>query len=399
MTATWRLYAAILKGAVLNLNQKILELFDKFDRGSFSSRNRFVRSATWLAGADDETGEMSKAEIARHAEIAAGGAGVVITGGAYVSRDGKSLPRQWGLDSDARIDDVAALAAAVHRSGSKLVVEICHSGGQRDTRVASPRPLSPSGGVHPGCDIESEPLSPEEIARIRSDFVASAMRAQKGGADAVEVHGGHGLLLTQFLSLLTNRRSDGYGGSFDNRMRIFCEILSDIRSALGERFPVWFKISIAEGVERGYKAEEGLRVAERLLREGVSGIEVSSGTMYAPAPNSPSVVGISAGGSEAPFREYAAELKRFASREQVIILTGGLRSLPVMAGLHAIEACDLFGMSRPFNAEPDLVNRWYEEDSRPSACISCNACLRTAEYGMVDCPVMRDRNEGFWDPL
>ncbi|MPM99176.1 hypothetical protein SDC9_146367 [bioreactor metagenome] len=80
-------------------------------------------------------------------------------------------------------------------------------------------------------------------------------------------------------------------------------------------------------------------------------------------------------------------------------LTGGLRSLPVMAALLDDGAADLFGLSRPFNAEPDLVNRWAEDDARPSACISCNACFKTAAYGVVDCPIMRDRQEGDWDPL
>ena len=83
----------------------------------------------------------------------------------------------------------------------------------------------------------------------------------------------------------------------------------------------------------------------------------------------------------------------------MVILTGGLRSLSVMANLVYDGACDLLGMSRPFNAEPDLINRWAEEDSRPSACLSCNACFNTAVKKMIDCPIIRDRNEGFWDPL
>ncbi len=380
--------------------EKTIALFDRFENPSFSARNRFLRSATWLAGADDDTGEISSAEIGRHTEIAAGGAGTIITGSAYVNRNGKSLRRQWGLDTDERISDVAVLADAVQRFDSKLIVQICHAGGQRDAAViGGTRSFSPSGGIHPGRDFGTEPLTQSDILSIRADFAASARRAQKGGADGVEIHGGHGLLLTQFLSPVINRRDDIYGGPLENRMRIFREILSDVREAVGIDFPIWFKISIAEGTAEGYKTEDGLAVAKTLLSDGADGIEVSYGTGYAGAANSPSVIGISAGGTEAPFREYAAELKKYVSSKQIVVLTGGLRSLPVISDLLQRGVCDLFGLSRPFNAEPDLVNRWYEEDPRPSACISCNACLRTAEYGMVYCPVMRDRNEGCWDPL
>ncbi|MEG1800309.1 MAG: NADH:flavin oxidoreductase, partial [Synergistaceae bacterium] len=154
----------------------------------------------------------------------------------------------------------------------------------------------------------------------------------------------------------------------------------------------------AEGTREGYGAEEGISAALALLDAGADGIEVSCGAVYAGAQNAPSVIGVSAGESEAPFKEYAAEIKKKAPNKTVI-LTGGLRSLPVMSNLIADGVCDLLGMSRPFNAEPDLVNRWAEEDSRPSACLSCNACFNTAVKKMIDCPILRDRNEGFWDAL
>ncbi len=384
----------------MDQREKILTLFDRFVHPTFSAKNRFLRSATWLAGADDETGEMTQAEIGRHVEVAAGGAGTLITGSAYISPEGKALKRQWGLHCDKRIADVNTLANSAHKLDSKLVVQICHAGGQRDVSViGSTRSLSPSGGIHPLRNFQTEALTYNEILKIRSDFAAAALRAKIGGADAVEIHGGHGFLLTQFLSPLTNIRNDIYGDSLKNRARIFREILTDVRSAVGQDFPILFKISIAEGINNGYAAEDGLWVAKDLLDNGADGIEVSCGTIYANAENIPTVIGVSAGESEAPFREYASELKCCASPKQIIILTGGLRSLQVMSELIQKGTCDLFGISRPFIAEPDLINRWYEEDTRPSACISCNACFNTIKSGIIDCPVLRDRNEGYWDPL
>lgn len=384
----------------MNHREKILALFNRFEHPVFSAKNRFVRSATWLAGADEETGAMTKTEIGRITEIAAGGAGTIITGLAYISHEGKALKRQWGLHCDERTDDVKAIVDSVHKFDSKLIVQICHSGGQRDPSIINGTcSLSPSGDVHPLRDFSTIAMTYEDILKIRRDFTASALRAKIGGADGVEIHGGHGFLLTQFLSPVINKRTDMYGGSLENRIRLFREILSDVRTEVGPDFPVLFKISITEGTAAGYMEEDGIETSIQLLNDGADGIEVSSGTSYAGARNAPSVIGVSAGESEAPFRRFARHLKEHTSSQQIIILTGGIRSLPTMADLLQNGTCDLFGMSRPFIAEPDLVNRWYEEDSRPTACISCNACFNTVKSGIIDCPVLRDRNEGYWDPL
>lgn len=384
----------------MNKAEKIHSLFYGFERPFFKTINRFVRSATYLGGADDNTGEISAAEIQKYAEIAAGGAGSLITCLAFISPEGKSFKKEWGLHTDDRINDVSRLSEEVHKFGSNLIVQLCHGGGQRESSVAEGTiSFSPSGGKHPKCDFDTIPLSKDNIRKVAEDFAAAALRAKKGGADGVEIHAGHGFLLTQFLSPVINKRNDQYGGSLENRSRIFYEILEDVRKSVGESFNIWFKISMAEGTEGGYSPEDGTALSIGLLKRGANGIDVSFGTSYAGAMNSPTPIGVSAGESEAPFAEYAAELKKHASDKQTIILTGGLRSLPVMAELIHNGTCDLLAMSRPFIAEPDLINRWREEDPRPTACISCNACFKTAKYGLIDCPILRDRNEGNWDPL
>lgn len=384
----------------MDITEKIHSLFYKFERPPLKTNNRFVRSATYLGGADENTGEISIAEVQKQTEIAAGGVGTLVTGLAYISPEGKSFKREWGLHNDDRINDVVKLSKEVHKFSSNLIVQLCHSGGQREACVAKGTvSFSPSGGSHPMCDFETTPLSKNDIRKIIEDFAAAALRAKKGGADGVEIHGGHGFLLTQFLSPSINKRNDEYGGSLENRSRIFYEILEKVRNTVGKDFNIWFKISIAEGTEKGYSAKDGIALSIALLKKGVDGINVSSGTSYAGAMNSPSTIGVSAGKSEAPFAKYAWELKKYASDRQIIILTGGLRSLPVMADLIHNKTCDLLGLSRPFIAEPDLVNRWHEEDTRPTACISCNACFKTLKYGLIDCPILRDRNEGYWDPL
>lgn len=372
-----------------------IALLDPVKTGKFTAPNRFVRSATSLATAKD--GVAGAAEAGRIAELAGGGVGTIISGAAYVSPHGSFSLRQWGLDRDERTADVSLLAETARKRGAKFVVQIAHAGGQRD--FADEEAFSPSGLPHPGSAAPTRELSAGGIAGITADFAAAALRAKRGGADGVQVHGAHGGLLTQFMSPLLNRRGDSYGGSPENRRRILTEIYEAIRAAVGNDFPIWYKISVSEGIEGGFTEEEGLGAAMALLAAGADGIEVSSGAAYSTAGRIPRVIGISAGESEAPFRNAAAEIKRHASPEQLVILTGGIRSLPVASALIHGGVCDLIGMSRPLIAEPDLINRWYEEDSRPSACVSCNACGKREARGHVDCPVLRDRNEGNWSPL
>lgn len=378
----------------------IRQLFLPFDNKVFPVRNRFVRSATWLGVCDEATGRITDLAVSRQAEAAAGGAGVVISEFAYVSREGRAAPRQWGLDSDEAVADVRLLAEAVHRAGSKLVVQICHAGAAKlagnETDVLA---LSPSGEPYPGASCASAAMSEEEIKKVTEEFAKAAARVKEGGADGVEIHGAHGYLLTQFMSPLLNKRTDAYGGSDENRSRFMREVCLAVRRAVGPEFSVWLKISAEEGTPGGYGAREGVKAALSMIEAGVEVIEVSSGTSYSEAHRSPNMVGVSAGDSEAPFAEYAKAIREKAPKDSLVVLTGGLRSLPVIAALFTAGDADLFGLSRPFIAEPDLINRWAEEDSRPSACFSCNACSRTAATGAVTCPIMRDKHEGDWDPL
>jgi len=373
--------------------EKILKLFDEFKTPKFSAKNRFLRAATALGGAAAD-GSLLPGELSRFAEVAAGGAGTLISGFAYTSPEGKAGQWQFGMDCDARTTDAKALADSVHKFGAKCVVQIGHAGMFAGARGV----LSPSGIKLNGMDSDSSELEPDDIKKIRNDFAAAALRVKQSGADAAEIHGAHGFLLMQFLSPLTNKRTDGYGGTFENRARLFREVLADVRAAVGD-FPIWFKVSMEDGIEGGYGAEEGIALAKTLLADGADAIEVSTGAPYSDAQHMTIPVGISPGTAEAPLAKFAKEIKKYASQDQLVILTCGLRSLEKMSELLEDGAADLFGMSRPFNAEPDLINRWYYDDERPAACFSCNACLKTFGKGLVDCPVMRDKTEGIWDEV
>lgn len=379
----------------INDREKIIKLFMPFENSVFPVRNRFVRSATWLAACSTE-GRATPLSLSRQMEAAAGGAAVVITESAYISQAGRALDRQWGFDTDAAVPEVRRLAEAVHAAGSKLIVQLCHAGAAALHGVSA---FSPSGGIFPGLDTDTLAMTHEDIQKVCRDFAAAAERAKAGGADGVEIHAAHGYLLTQFMSPQLNKRNDEYGGSPENRLRAAREVYAAVRRAVGDNFSVWLKLSVTEGAPGGYGPDEGTEAALTLLSDGVDVLEVSSGTAYSAHKHAPSIAGVSAGESEAPFAAYAAAIRSKAPKGSLVLLTGGLRSLPVIAALLEEGAADLFGISRPFIAEPDLINRWAEDDARPAACISCNACFRTADSGAVDCPIMRDRQEGEWDPL
>ncbi|QTX31748.1 NADH:flavin oxidoreductase [Aminithiophilus ramosus] len=377
---------------------KVSRLFQPLSTGGLSLRNRFMRSATWLAGADEASGALTEGLIGRYGEIAAGGIGLVTTGFAYVRADGRGAPRQWGLHEDARTADVRRLADVVHDGGARLMVQLVHAGAMGLPLDGAGPLLSPSGGVLREGTGPGRAMTDEDIAAVVADFAAASRRGREGGADAVQIHGAHGYLLTQFLSPLHNGRDDGWGQSFEGRSRLFFDVYRAVRAELGD-FPVWYKLSLSEGVDGGYGPEEGLRLALALFEAGVDGIEVSGGTGYSPADRAVSRIGITKGASEAYFASEAKTLRAQAPAGRAVALVGGLRSLERMADLVEEGTCDLLSLCRPLIAEPDLINRWVEEDEAPSACVSCNACFRTARRGILHCPVMRDRHEGDWDPL
>lgn len=379
-------------------NKEILALFEPCTSGKLKLKNRFMRSATWLAGADPATGALTERLAGRCSELAAGGVGLICTDYAYISPDGKANVRQWGIHEDTRIDDVRHLAKRAHEWGSKLMVQIVHSGGMRAPGTeGAGRLLSPSGGIFPRFGHETEAFTEEDIRQTIDNFASAARRVKEGDADAVQIHGAHGYLLTQFLSPLINRRTDAWGGSFEGRSRIFFEVYRAVRKAVGDDFPVWIKLSVGEQMEGGYPVEEGIRLALELADTGLDGIEVSGGTGYGHPSGSPSRMSVSTGKTEAYFAGEARGIRVKTEKDFGVALVGGLRSLETMTDLIKTGTCDLLSLSRPFIAEPGLIHRWLEEDTVPAACISCNACFRTAANGMVYCPIMVSKEEGLWD--
>jgi 2,4-dienoyl-CoA reductase-like NADH-dependent reductase (Old Yellow Enzyme family) len=170
---------------------------------------------------------------------AQGGFGLTMTAAAHVQRIGQGFPGQVGTFSDVHIPGLARLAEDIRKAGSLAVVQLHHAGMRSPAGLIGEAPVCPSEDAETG----SRALTLEEVHQLRDDFIAAAVRADKAGFDGVEIHGAHGYVLCQFLSAQTNRRTDAYGGSPENRARLILEIIDGVRAACRADFNLGLRLS------------------------------------------------------------------------------------------------------------------------------------------------------------
>jgi 2,4-dienoyl-CoA reductase-like NADH-dependent reductase (Old Yellow Enzyme family) len=196
----------------------MLKLFEPTTISSMTVENRFVRSATWEGMAGDD-GSVTDRLIEMYGELARGGIGLIITGHAYIAKDGQASLKQLGIYDDSMIAGLAALVDRVHGEGGKIVLQISHAGCRTGFGLNDSLPVAPSAMEdEKGPTCRAMTLS--EIDEMSETFVRAAIRARKAGFDGVQIHGAHGYLLSQFLSPFHNKREDRYGGSLEDRARM-----------------------------------------------------------------------------------------------------------------------------------------------------------------------------------
>ncbi len=361
-------------------------LFETATINGMRLKNRLVRSATWEGMCADD-GRPTAKLAACYRELARGGVGLIISGFAFVRPDGKQMPGKMGIHSDAFQESYAALTAAVHDAGGKIAVQLVHAGGQAGSAAAGRQPLAPSAVAVAQFPEEPAELTKDEIDAIVAAFAAGARRARAWGFDAVQLHGAHGYLINQFLSPLTNRRTDGYGGGVDNRCRFMREVYEAVRAAVGADYPVMIKLNAADNLEGGLEVEDALAAAQMLDALGIDAIEVSAGTP-ASGDRSPARLKINAPEKEAYHLTLAGRIKAAVSCPVMVV--GGFRSFEVAAQAVAAGGMDYVALSRPLIREPDLPARWMAGDRAPARCISCNGCFKPGlEEGGIYCIVAK----------
>ncbi|MDT8441687.1 MAG: NADH:flavin oxidoreductase [Desulfuromonadales bacterium] len=361
-------------------------LFEPLTLNGMTLRNRLMRSATW-EGMCEADGRPTRRLIDTYRELARGGVGLIVTGYAFVSSEGKQLPGKMGIHCDDFAAEMRAMTEAVHAEGGKICMQLVHAGGQTDSRNAGRLPLAPSAVKVDQYPEQPEELSGDEIARLVAAFAAGARRAKAYGFDAVQLHGAHGYLINQFLSPLTNRRSDDYGGPVANRCRFLAEVIAAVRGAVGRDFPVLIKLSGCDNLDGGLSAEDGRYAAQLLDAAGIDGIEVSSGTP-ASGTKSPVRTPIDSVDQEGYNRALALAIK--AEVACPVVAVGGFRSLETAQRALA-EGVDAIAMARPLIREPDLPARWRDGGTNRATCTSCNGCFRPGlKEGGIRCVLPAD---------
>ncbi|MGB6837802.1 MAG: NADH:flavin oxidoreductase [Dehalococcoidia bacterium] len=335
-------------------------------------RNRFMRSATWDSTATDD-GEVTDASVKIIEDLARGGVGLIVTGFAYVSEHGKAVLRQLGIFHDRHIEGMRRLVNAAHDHDAKIAAQIAHAGINL-LRVdhAGRTALAPSKTE--AFHAPHRAMTSVEVEGIVRDFGAAAARAREAGFDVVQLHGAHGYLMSQFLSPLTNRRTDEWGGSPERRRRFHVEVMRSVRQAVGDDYPVWIKLGLRDRRRGGLRLSEGIEALKAMTTEGLSAVEVSTGFGGRSAQ-----VRRPEDEERAYFREDSAEAKRAV--DIPVMLVGGIRSLSMAEDILRCGDADMISMSRPLIREPALIARWQRGDTAPAKCISCNKCFEFGARG------------------
>jgi 2,4-dienoyl-CoA reductase-like NADH-dependent reductase (Old Yellow Enzyme family) len=289
-----------------------------------------------------------------YARWAAGGTGLLITGNVMVDRRHLGEPNNVALEDDRDMALLRAWARAGKANGTTLWMQLNHPGRQV-IRFIDPDPVAPSA-VPFRQDMQAmfatpRALTDAEVRDIVARFANAARLAEQAGFDGVQIHGAHGYLVSQFLSPLTNRRDDDWGGSPEKRMRFVVEVYRAIRAATQPGFCVSIKLNSADFQRGGFSEEESIEVARTLADLGMDLVEISGGTYEQPE--------MSGGKVRTSTREREAYFLDYARRIRVVVkaplmVTGGFRSAVAMRAALADGATDVVGLARPLVNEPDL---------------------------------------------
>ncbi len=342
--------------------------------GRLELRNRFIRSATLDATAD-ETGAVTDASVKIYDGLAAGGVGLIATGYAFVSKHGQAALGQYGIHSDEMIPGLRRLVEAVHRHGAKIAAQIVHAGGASSYLFHKGEVLLAPSEIEGRSPRRA--MTEEEIEGIIQDFAAAAMRAREAGFDGVQLHGAHGYLMSQFFSPTTNLREDRWGGNPENRRRFHVETVKRVRAAVGPDFPLMIKFGIMDDVEGGATLEEGIAAIKAMIEAGLDAVEISVG--QGGGKNGPIRVFNDEVTETAYYRKRAAAAKKAV--EVPVALVGGIRSLQTAEDIVASGDADFISLCRPLIREPGLIRRWLNGDTRRATCISCSKCLGSTLQG------------------
>lgn len=393
-------------------------IFRPISVGDLTLRNRIAKAPMFMAYAESG-GEVSPAMIGYYADVARGGAGMVVVANGVVDGDAVVGVRSLRYDEDRFISGLNRLASTIRGQGAAAVAQLVHPG-RFSTSLSRLAPSEVSfndlnvGAFYKGVlrDMSlrgkigflshfalpqlrrPKAMNRRDIRRVIADFANAAVRARQAGFDMIEIHGGTGYLPVQFLSPLTNRRRDEYGGSLENRMRFSLELMEAVRASVGMDFPVGCRFQADENIEGGFCIAEARIFARRLEEVGAAYLSVTGGRyefLYASSGDEsarPDLTGL------------AVQVRQEVGIP--VIATGGVRVPEDAETLLSEEKADIVGLGRALFVDPEWVSKARKRPTDIRDCpAGCLDCFRAVLEGRPAwCPQWSDeRKERMRDML
>lgn len=381
-----------------------IDPFDPLAIGPITLRNHFIR-----AGANEMMARNSlptQSLVAFHGALARGGVGMSTLAYVAISRDGRTFASQGVLSAES-VPHYRAVTDAIHAGGAKASVQITHGGSfVQHKELSTPRAMSASGGLDKmGMMIGrlfQRAMTRADMDMVREEFVLAARRACDAGFDAIEVHMGHGYLLNQFTSPLSNSRRDEYGGSAENRVRFPAEVLAAVKQVVGDRLAVIAKINLFDGPAKGATVADAIVTARVLQNAGADMLMLSAGRNI----ESPSSIF----GSAMPYDDLAAMRRGLVARLQSAAMKWSTTTAPAfrenylmeqaeqvknalgpdrrvklgfLGGVQSLDGArdalnrgfDGIAMARALLHDPALIGKWQQGANQTSGCTACNRCV------------------------
>ncbi len=360
---------------------KYNKIFSEGKIGKLTLKNRVVMSPM-SSGMAKRDGALTDEVISFYEERAKHGVGLIIVGATKINEQhGTMEPYQLSITKDEHVEPLKKFSKAIHKHDAKVFVQLAHPGRQTFSNINGGRTVvGPSAIPCVVCREETRELTTEEVKDLVQEFIQGAVRLKAANIDGVELHAAHGYLLNEFLSPYSNKRTDEYGGSFENRMRFLAEIIKGIRKECGEDYPISVRVSVDEflkqfGIkEQGIELEEGIKIAKHLETLGIDAINVSSG-VYITSHTVIEPTSYAQG-----WRKHLAK----AIKQEVnipIIAAGVLREPAFVEQLLEDEVTDFVALGRGLVADPQWADKAREgRENEIRKCISCLTCIESVAY-------------------
>ncbi len=328
-----------------------MKLFEELKAKNIDFKNRIIMPPMATAKADDD-GHITQDILDYYQEKTCDKLfSTVIIEHNFIDPLGKASHNQFSIADDSSIEGLKKLAKIIKNNGSHAVVQISHAGSSTNEDVIDESPVAPSAIKNPSNSKASKPreLTIEEIKEIEDKFRDAAVRVKEAGFDGVEIHSAHGYLLDQFLSPLTNKRTDEYGGDIKNRIKIHLEIIKKVREKVGEDYPIFLRLGAGDDMDGGLTKEDSVYAAKSFEKAGVDVLDISGG-MYK----------FSIDDTSAGFFDYLSK-PIYDEVDIPVILTGGVKTGQDVEDILNRDVCDLVGIGRSVFKD----SNWIKKEIKP----------------------------------